>query len=72
LATCIKKSLKHKYSWGDSVSNKKIQKDKITLPVTNGLPNYDIMKVFISAIQKLVIKDVVLYSNKKLMLQRKQ
>ncbi len=32
IATCIDKSLNYKYSWGDSISNKKIQKDKITLP----------------------------------------
>ena len=28
--------------------------------------NYEIMETFISTIQKLVIKDVVLYTNKKL------
>ncbi|OCG67149.1 hypothetical protein A9G30_00530 [Gilliamella sp. Fer4-1] len=66
LATCINKSLKHKYSWGDSISNKKIQIEKIFLPVNNFQPNYSIMKTFISAIQKLVIKDVVLYANQKI------
>jgi hypothetical protein len=66
LATCINKSLKHKYSWGDSISNKKIQIEKIFLPVNNFQPNYSIMKTFISAIQKLVIKDVVLYTDKKI------
>lgn len=66
LATCINKSLGHKYSWGDSISNKKIQTDKVLLPAKNHKPNYEIMGTFISAIQKLVIKDVVLYANKKL------
>jgi hypothetical protein len=66
LATCINKSLGYKYSWGDSISNRKIQTDKVSLPVKNKKPNYTIMKTFISAIQKLVIKDVVLYANKKL------
>jgi hypothetical protein len=28
LASCITRSLGHKYTWGDSISNKKIQKDK--------------------------------------------
>jgi len=65
LATCINKSLGHKYSWGDSISNRKIQKDKVSLPVKNKQPNYGIMETFISAIQKLVIKDVVLYTNNK-------
>ncbi len=66
LATCINKSLGYKYSWGDSISNRKIQTDKVSLPIVKKQPNYEIMETFISAIQKLVIKDVVLYVNKKL------
>lgn len=66
LATCVNKSLCHKYSWGDSVSKAKINKDKILLPTKDGKPYYEIMENFISAIQKLVIKDVVLYADKKL------
>ncbi|MDI2091818.1 restriction endonuclease subunit S [Commensalibacter oyaizuii] len=66
LVTCINKSLKHKYSWGDSISNKKIQHDKISLPTLNHEPNYEIMEGLISAVQKLVIKDVVLYADRKI------
>ncbi|MFM7408742.1 MAG: restriction endonuclease subunit S [Cuspidothrix sp.] len=66
LATCINRSLGYKYSWGDSISNKKIQKDKVSLPTQNNQPNYAIMETFISAIQKLVIKDVVLYADRKI------
>ena len=62
LATCINKSLGHKYSWGNSISHRKIQKDKVSLPTQ---PN-QIMDTFISAIQKLVIKDVVKYADKKI------
>lgn len=29
-------------------------------------PDYDLMQIFISAIQKLVIKDVVLYADRKI------
>ena len=65
LATCINKSLGNKYSWGDSISNRKIQVDRVSLPTQNHEPNYAIMETFISAIQKLVIKDVVLYANRK-------
>ena len=61
LATCVKKGLAHKYSWGDSISNRKIQKDIISLPVQDDKPDYAIMDTLISAIQKLVIKDVVIY-----------
>lgn len=66
LATCVKKGLSHKYSWGDSISNRKIQKDIISLPVKDKQPNYAIMETLISAIQKLVIKDVVLYVTDKI------
>lgn len=61
LATCVNKSLGHKYSWGDSISNRKIQTDKVSLPTRHNQPNYAMMETFISAIQKLVIKDLVLY-----------
>lgn len=66
LATCINKSLKRKYSWGDSISSTKIKKDKVSLPVKNHKLDYSVMATFISAIQKLVIKDVVLYTDKKI------
>lgn len=61
IASCVIKSLKHKYSWGDSISKEKILKDKIKLPCINGHPNYEVMEILISAVQKLVIKDIVLY-----------
>ena len=38
----------------------------IKLPVKNNQPDYELMETFISAIQKLVIKDVVLYANRKI------
>ncbi len=66
LATCINKSLGHKYSWGDSISNRKILNDKVSLPTKDKKPNYELMETLISAIQKLVIKDVVLYTDSKI------
>lgn len=66
IVTCIKKSLGHKYSWGDSISNKKIKNDIIALPYSGEVPDYDSMNLLISAIQKLVIKDVVLYADKRI------
>ncbi|MCK5855424.1 MAG: restriction endonuclease subunit S, partial [Sulfurovaceae bacterium] len=72
LATCINKSLGHKYSWGDSISNRKIQKDEISLPTQNNQPDYSSMETFISAIQKLVIKDVVHYADNKIGFCRKK
>lgn len=66
LATCLRKSLSHKYSWGNSISNKKIQKDKVTLPIKDDVVNYKVMSTIIYAVKKLVIKDVVLYADKKI------
>ncbi|MFR4518963.1 MAG: restriction endonuclease subunit S [Fusobacterium sp.] len=67
LATCIKKSLSHKYSWGNSISNSKIKSDIISIPKFN----FEEIEVFISAISKLVIKDLVLYKDKKIELYKK-
>lgn len=70
LATCVHKGLNHKYSWGDSISNAKIQKDTISLPSKNNKPEFSSMEILISAIQKLVIKDVVQYADRKIALHR--
>lgn len=70
LTTCVKKSLSYKYSWGNSVSGAKIKKDVISLPTINGKIDMKSMDIFISAIQKLVIKDVVKYTNNKLNLAK--
>lgn len=61
----LQKSLKSKYYWGDSISNRKIQKDTFTLPVTpDGEPDFDYMERYIRAIEKLTIADVVKYKDK--------
>lgn len=66
LVTCVKKSLEHRYSWGDSISNRKIQNDQMTIPFKIGEINYEMMNNVISAVQKLVIKDVVLWADKRI------
>ena len=71
LATCVKIGLGYKYSWGDSISNKKIQTDTFSLPSTKGVPAYAYMEVFIKAVQKLVIKEVVEYADRKIEATRK-
>ena len=67
LVTCINKSLGHKYSWGDSISNKKIQKDKVSLPAYDNQLDFKSMAILMSAIQKLVIKDIVQYIDNSMM-----
>lgn len=52
--------------WNSSFSIKVISKQEIQLPTKDNKPDYHTMETFISAIQKLVIKDVVLFTYKKL------
>jgi hypothetical protein len=67
MATSIYKSLSPLYSWGDSISNKKIQKDIMQLPITDdGLPDYDTMNLVVSALQKVVIQGVVSYLDERI------
>ena len=55
------------FSWGSSSFNVKvIEETKITLPTKNGTPDYDFMNTYISTIHKVVIKEVVLYAEKKI------
>jgi hypothetical protein len=55
------------FSWGGSSFNVKIIRDQLMkLPTKNQKPNYELMQTLISAIQKLVIKDVVLYVEEKI------
>ena len=63
LVTCINNSLKHKYSWGDSVSKAKIQNDKILLPTKNNKPDYDFIEMYMKAMEKIVLRDVINWKN---------
>lgn len=68
LVTCVKKSLGHKYTWGDSVSKAKINKDTIILPVCSDgeTPDLASMEQIIAAVQKIVIADVAKYTARNL------
>lgn len=55
------------FSWGSSSYNINIIGNQtINIPILNNKPNYKLMETFISAIQKIVIKDVVLFANRKI------
>ncbi len=55
------------FSWGSSSFNVGIIRNQtISIPTLNSEPNYPLMETFISAIQKLVIRDVVEYADKKI------
>jgi len=54
------------FSWGSSSFSVKIIENQVmSIPTKNQQPDYKLMETLISAIQKLVIKDVVLYVDKK-------
>ena len=55
-----------KFSYSRNFYAKDADELDILLPVVDGKPNYTDMALFISAVQKMVIKDVVLYSNNKI------
>lgn len=64
--TTMRKSFSS-FSWGGSNFNVDIINNQaMNLAVKNNEPDYTLMETLISAIQKQVIKEVVLYTNKKL------
>ncbi|MFP6289378.1 restriction endonuclease subunit S [Helicobacter pylori] len=67
IITCIYKALNNKYSWGDSISNTKIQNDSILLPTNpHGKIDFDFMHTLINALMKQTIQGVVQYSGAKI------
>jgi hypothetical protein len=54
------------FSYGRNFYAKDADELNISLPVKNQKPNYELMATFISAIQKMVIKEVVLYADRKI------
>lgn len=65
-STSMEKSISRKFDFGNKLRSSQSLNFKMNLPIKNKQPDYKIMETFISAIQKLVIKDVVLYVSKKL------
>lgn len=61
LAACINKSLSHKYSWGDSISNSKIQKDKVILPVKDGEIDFEFIENYIDQLEAQRIAELEAY-----------
>ena len=71
LVTAISASIKHLYSWGDSISNKSIQKDGVYLPTIDSRPDWEKMKSIILDVEAdtvnslSVLKSVEYYGKKK-------
>jgi len=63
----IKKVILQKYSYNAKATKIELKNTTIRLPVkTDNTPDYDYMRLVVSAIQKLVIKDVVGFADKKI------
>ncbi len=65
LATSMGKSIAGVFDFGNKLRSSQSLNFKMNLPIKNAQPDYKIMETLISAIQKLVIKDVVLYVEEK-------
>ncbi len=64
-ACLIAKKTKDQFSWANKADWIKVKGLRISLPITStGEIDFDFMEVFIRAIEKLVIRDVVLYADK--------
>ena len=61
-----KTSYNGQFNYGRNFYAKDADELNISLPAVNNQPNYELMEILISAIQKLVLKDVVLYVNNKI------
>ena len=66
LTSSISKLLLGKFDFGNKLRSSQSLDFKVQLPTLNNKPNYELMETFITAIQKLVIKDVVLYADRKI------
>jgi len=65
-AAAISRSLQGKFSYGKKLRSSQSLKFRINLPAINDRIDYEFMENFIKAIEKLVIKDVVLWADKKI------
>lgn len=64
--TAMSQAVKGKFDFGKKLRSSQSLKFKTILPTRNAQPDYASMEHLICAIQKLVIKDVVSYTNNKL------
>lgn len=66
ISTSMEKSLLGQFDFGKKLRSSQSSNFQMKLPIKDNQPDYQLMEIFISAIQKQVIKDVVLYTDKKL------
>ena len=62
IAACISKSLGHKYSWGNSISHKKIENDYVTLPRNKkGVIDFAFMEDFVRELEESRLRELEAY-----------
>ncbi|CEL90403.1 type I restriction enzyme S protein [Streptococcus sanguinis] len=66
MATSIQKSIKQRFGWENKAVWSKVQKESIQLPTQNGQIDYQFMSDFIKVVEKIVIKDLVQWTDKKI------
>ena len=66
LTSTMSKLVQGKFDFGNKLRSSQSLDFKIQLPIHNNKPYYELIETFITAIQKLVIKDVVLYADRKI------
>ena len=64
LAAALKKSLGHKYHWGDSISKQKIKSNIVNLPMNGNEVDYPFMDTIISGIKKRIIANLKSFIDK--------
>ena len=64
--TSMGKSVQRKFDYGKKLRSSQSFEIKMDLPIKDKSPDYEMMETFIKAVEKLVIKDVVLYTDRKI------
>lgn len=62
----MKRSLLNKFSYGKKLRSSESYDIQMMLPIKDEKIDYDYMNMLVSAIQKLIIKDVVLYADREI------
>ena len=66
ISVCRHSTQNKGYDYGFKFNRTEMNKTNIQLPTKNNKPDYATMETFIKAVEKLVIKDVVLYADSKI------
>ncbi len=66
IITSSKISTSKKYDYWNKFNRDAMNNTIIQLPIKDNSPDFEIMETLISAVQKLVIKDVVIYADRKI------